>query len=52
MRSRGTEQLTEIQTEQIAAHAIVEACIVQDKLPLNFWRDFGRAAQRLQRLVA
>jgi len=43
---------TEIQPQQITSHPVVEPSVMQHKLPLDFGRDFGCAAQSLERLVA
>lgn len=39
---------TQIKTQQVAAHPVVDLGAVENKLPLGSRRDFGRASQRLE----
>ncbi len=43
-----TRKLTEVKTKQITAHAVVEPCIMDHKVPFYPRRDFGCSAEGLQ----
>lgn len=51
MGGEGEGAHTEVQGEQVAAHAIVQSRIVYHECPFNLGRDLGCAAKRLQCLL-
>jgi hypothetical protein len=52
LNANKTDVRTEIQSQQIAAHPIIQTSIVDDKRPFDFRRDLRRTSEGLKRHLA